>query len=374
MEDGNSEIYTVDADGENLTRLTNNDLLDVLPIWSPDGSKIALYSDGHLSVMDADGSNLTRLAFISDWSDLWLWPEWSPDGSKIAFTSFPNSDDDDRSVISVVDSDGSNLTFLTDEDISAALPSWSPDGSKIAFAVLEAAGGLIRIYVMDADGSNVTPLTDEDTFALTPSWSPDGSKIAFTSDDGHIWVTDADGGNLTRLAFFSDWDDLWIWPHSWSRDGSKIAFSSYAEDADSQEIYTIDADGGNLTRLTNTDADSLYPQWSPDGSRIAFTSEGRAGTLRDPRGPQQKGTSHACAYHGLEGPGRPGGPPTIPPMAPIGSGSATDLSATRWVGTGTRGRATTLDISGERVEREIPAEMGNRASQQHLTNTFTLVL
>ena len=118
---------------------------------------------------------------------------------------------------------------------------------------------------MDADGSNVTPLTDEDTFAVTPSWSPEGSKIAFTSDDRHIWVIDADGRNLTRLAFIYHWNDLGFgFPHAWSPDGSKIAFFSNVEDYN-YEIYTIDADGGNLTRLTNTYADGQHPQWSPDG-------------------------------------------------------------------------------------------------------------
>ena len=134
---------------------------------------------------------------------------------------------------------------------------------------------------MDADGSNVIPLTDEDTYAITPSWSPEGSKIAFTSDDGDIWVIDADGGNLTRLAFFTDWNDLWFgFPHAWSTDGSRIAFFSPAEDTASYEIYRIDADEGNLTRLTNTYSDSLFPQWSPDGSKIAFTSEGEDGSAK----------------------------------------------------------------------------------------------
>ena len=120
----------VDADGENLVRLTNNDFRDVMPIWSPDGSKIALFSDGHLAVMDADGSNLTRLAFISDWGDEWVPPAWSPDGSKIAFTSFPDPDDDDKVVISLVDSDGSNLTSLTDENRLAAFRPGLPTARK----------------------------------------------------------------------------------------------------------------------------------------------------------------------------------------------------------------------------------------------------
>ena len=37
---GNKEIYTVDYDGENLIRLTNDKSIALLPKWSPDGTKI----------------------------------------------------------------------------------------------------------------------------------------------------------------------------------------------------------------------------------------------------------------------------------------------------------------------------------------------
>ena len=39
--DGNGEVYVMDADGSNPTRLTDNPALELLPKWSPDGTKIA---------------------------------------------------------------------------------------------------------------------------------------------------------------------------------------------------------------------------------------------------------------------------------------------------------------------------------------------
>ena len=83
------EIYVMDADGSNLTRLTHNTLDDddKSPFWSPDGSKIAFLSDRdeifvyQLYTMDADGSNQTRLTNNPGQSVSCF--EWSPGGSKI---------------------------------------------------------------------------------------------------------------------------------------------------------------------------------------------------------------------------------------------------------------------------------------------------
>jgi len=56
-------------------------------------------------------------------------PSWSPDGSKIAFWS----DRDGNSDIYVMNADGSEQTRLTDNSASDQEPAWSPDGRRVAF-------------------------------------------------------------------------------------------------------------------------------------------------------------------------------------------------------------------------------------------------
>ena len=61
------EIYVINSDGSGLSRLTENDDLDMYPRWSPDGSRLVFSSNRHafgqweVYVMDVDGTNIRRV-------------------------------------------------------------------------------------------------------------------------------------------------------------------------------------------------------------------------------------------------------------------------------------------------------------------------
>ena len=63
--DGDPELYIANADGSNVTRLTDNQSVDASPRWAPDGSHIIFVSDrdGDFTIyrMDPDGSNTRQL-------------------------------------------------------------------------------------------------------------------------------------------------------------------------------------------------------------------------------------------------------------------------------------------------------------------------
>ena len=169
-------IITLTPDGVNLIRLTTTK--DFEAQWSPNGKKIAFTSapgtastgdggvstgDGDLEifVMDADGFNRTRLT-NNDASDDQI--SWSPDGKKLVFVS----DRDGDAEIYVMKSDGSKLEQLTSNQVREEQPVWSPDGKRIAFVSYLLGTG--EIFVMNANGDDQKRLTTNDANDTQPAW------------------------------------------------------------------------------------------------------------------------------------------------------------------------------------------------------------
>ena len=248
-----------------ITQLTDHPAEDVVASWSPDGQYLAFTSvrDGNkqVYVMDADGQNITRLTYHN--AESYEPASWSSDGRRIAFTSWR----DGNSEVYAMDADGHNITRLTHHPAEDTDPTWSSDGRRIAFTSWR--DGNSEVYVMDTDGQNITQLTYHDARDWDPTWSPDGRRIAFTSSrEGNyeLYVMDADGHNLTRLTDHGA-DDR---HPSWSPDSRHLAFASKRDN--NWELYVIDADGHNLTRLTDHPLQDWSPDWSPDGKYLAFSS------------------------------------------------------------------------------------------------------
>jgi len=198
--DGNAEIYVMNADGSEQKNLSYNPAIDLVPVWSPDGTKIAFTRNLEIYVMNADGSEQKNLTNNPGYHD--QYPSWSPNGKRIAFAS----DRDGTNGIYVMNADGQDIRRLTYSDIGSfvsSFPSWSPDGKKIAFHSYQDRNH--EIYVMNADGSEQKRLTNNRAYNDHPFWSPDGKKIAFISlRDGNaaqmtpdqrreIYIMNADG-------------------------------------------------------------------------------------------------------------------------------------------------------------------------------------
>jgi Tol biopolymer transport system component len=298
----NSEIYSVGVDGSRRRALSRHAAgPDSGAKWSPDGSRIAFWSERtvggqaarSLYLMRADGRAQRRLTPPDLVARDFATPSWSPDGTSLAFSADRGS----RRGIWTIRSNGTRLRFLARGGFSAV---WSPRGDQIAFN----AGG---ISVVPAGGGRVRRLTRGPNDS-GPAWSPDGRMIAFVRSDANgtsqaLNVVPSRGGGLRRIfggrrGVTMGRDPQWSpsgmllfeanggvyvarvrdravrrlrrqgdWP-SWSPDGRRIAFTLRST------IYVMGA-GGTRVKRVRTEAGREFsdgPVWSPDGRTLVYAT------------------------------------------------------------------------------------------------------
>ena len=275
--DGIQDLWAVDADGANLTRLTRLGAMALSPSWAPDGSRIAFTADrGDVwRIYELDLATGTERAVDVGRNGLFLTPEYSPDGRKLSFSILSGG----RSGIYTYDlTQDCCLQSLTGgrwEDLS---PTWSPDARRIAFNTNRLAGsGAPQIYVMAADGSDpevVSPYQyGSRGFYTSPDWSPTSDRVAFhgriTRGRYQILVADLAGrsNQLTQLTREGNNEDP-----SWAPDGRHLVFVGTRNTGTG--LYVVDSITGRI-RVLVPNVRARTPAWSPALGGATQQADGR---------------------------------------------------------------------------------------------------
>ncbi|MGH3881234.1 MAG: amidohydrolase family protein [Actinophytocola sp.] len=319
--DGNYHLWTVRPDGSGLRQLTDGPFDHREPRFAPDGSSIVFASDrgnaGSYGVFTLDVATGTITSRVDTAAEEAM-PVWSPDGRRLAYTV-------DGTAIDVLDLATGATTRAVTAPEGATLfgPAFTPDGATLSYVRL--TGATTELVV----GDRVVSAEDEDVFIFPPTWlsatellytadgqlkrrtldgvatvvpfaaavpvaprpkyrqavrdlestrdrqalgiaspvaSPEGTRVAFRAL-GSIWLLRVGERTPERLVddgyFNSDPD--------FSPDGRSIVYTSdRAGDAD---LWLRDLASGSEQRVTGLPGAQLAPRFSPDGDRIACTDQ-----------------------------------------------------------------------------------------------------
>lgn len=276
---------------------------DFMPVAAPNAEKrllaFTMEQNGQLDIytVRADGSDLTNLTGDSNGNN----PYWSPDGKRIAFNRTIGS----QSQVFLMDADGSNVVQLTDdgdfnklvafeEGRDIGFNAWSPDGSKLVFVKLNYQRandeGWMKLYILDVETKAQTPLTSDWGLYRSPAWSPDGKHVAFSSfsrfnEQGEptrlsVHVVGADGSDPVDLTASLP-DNVFAIFHRWSNDGGSVIFSASNQAQDSMQVYEARLDG-SLTELSQPIRASVIDWWN--GTALAVDMKETAFIWRRPDG------------------------------------------------------------------------------------------
>jgi TolB protein len=255
------QVYALNSRTGKRLRLTETDANDRTPKWAPDGRHVAFASDRDgdrdIYVMDLAGAqqgvaelepvNLTQNE-VPDWQ-----PAWSPDGKRIAFSSYR----DGNWEIYIIGVDGSDLVRITDHPESDISPTWSPDGAKLLFVSRRL--GDADLFVHDFVTGERTQVTTGELDEYDPAWSPDGEWIAFVTQIGtqsDVFVMRSDGSvpaNLTNSAYANDFQPVW------TADSEQLIFVSYTAAQGEHDLYVMQRDGSQVTAITDDEHDNIAP-------------------------------------------------------------------------------------------------------------------
>lgn len=202
--------------------------------------------------MDADGHNLARITEPRDFS---VAPTWGPGGS----------------LFYAVSRDYSPFSFVKHGDASFKLPfstsvygaDFSKDGKQLAIAVAQSERSAIHVGNPDGSGMKRTSTSE---LAMHPVFSPLG-KLAWVgaSSDRSAQRIFLDGKPVSPAGFSASAPTFCD-----TEDGVFLVFSVSV--GNNRRDLVMASQQGGLTRLTQNQGSNTYPACSPDGRLLAFFS------------------------------------------------------------------------------------------------------
>jgi tricorn protease len=182
------EIVTVPAEKGDPRNLTSTPgAHERTPIWSPDGTRIAYFSDAsgeyQLVVEPQDGKGSPKTYALGG-AGFYGRPAWSPDNKKIAYT-------DNSWSLFFIDLDTGSSKKVASEPLYGPLgtlmPAWSPDSKWIVYT-LNTQTYFQTVYAYSLDQGKAVAITDGLSEVTDPSFDRSGKYLFFfgSTDAGPV--------------------------------------------------------------------------------------------------------------------------------------------------------------------------------------------
>lgn len=176
------EILTVPVEKGDIRNLTNSPgVADRYPAWSPDGRRIAYFSDESgeyaLHIADQSGLGPTEKIPLDNPPSFYYSPVWSPDGKKIAYTDARLNlwyMDLEKKTPVKVDTDTYSKPERTLD------PSWSPDSRWIAYT-RQLRNHFRAVFIYSLEENKSRQVTDGMSDARYAAFDPNGELLYFTA-------------------------------------------------------------------------------------------------------------------------------------------------------------------------------------------------